>query len=305
MPKSLLPQVVVKFADSVPIKLGQGDTLSLDQLADIRGSNGSGAIDAIRKLLPDLAFSSNGIIGATDQGHGTGVLGVIAALDNPVGVVSIAPLTAIRVAGVYDLFQDGTVMVEHVAPKIALAAGNLAFGDVVLLELQQQKRPVELDRAVFAAIQLVTTGGRDCRGRGRQCRRQPRRRAVSRRLRCHRGRRMLGRRAPFPVPGDQLRQPHRLPRLGRRRAHDRRRNDPVRANSYFEISGTSSAAAIIAGVCLLIQHLQRLNGGAPLSPIAVRDILRRTENGTETAAPFVDRIGVMPDLQKIIANQGF
>jgi serine protease len=73
----------------------------------------------------------------------------------------------------------------------------------------------------------------------------------------------------------------------------------------FEISGTSSAAAIIAGVCLLIQHLQRLNGGAPLSPIAVRDILRRTENGTETAAPFVDRIGVMPDLQKIIANQGF
>src|SRR5215813_2579089 len=57
MPTSLLPQVVVKFADSVPINLGQGNTLGLDQLADIVGSNGATAIDAIRQVLPDLAFS--------------------------------------------------------------------------------------------------------------------------------------------------------------------------------------------------------------------------------------------------------
>src|SRR5262249_38601258 len=42
---------------SVPINLGQGNTLGLDQLADIVGSNGATAIDAIRQVLPDLAFS--------------------------------------------------------------------------------------------------------------------------------------------------------------------------------------------------------------------------------------------------------
>jgi hypothetical protein len=56
MPTSLAPQVVVKFADSVPINLAQGATLSLDQLADIVGSNGVTAIDAIRQVMPGIAL---------------------------------------------------------------------------------------------------------------------------------------------------------------------------------------------------------------------------------------------------------
>jgi hypothetical protein len=62
--------------------------------------------------------------------------------------------------------------------------------------------------------------------------------------------------------------------------------------------------AIIAGVCLLIQHLRRLTGAASLPPLAVRDILRDINNGTASAAPSTDRIGAMPDFQKIIASQG-
>jgi hypothetical protein len=36
----------------------------------------------------------------------------------------------------------------------------------------------------------------------------------------------------------------------------------------------------------------------------VRDILRDINNGTASAAPSTDRIGAMPDFQKIIASQG-
>jgi hypothetical protein len=40
------------------------------------------------------------------------------------------------------------------------------------------------------------------------------------------------------------------------------------------------------------------------APLAVRDILRDINNGTASAAPSTDRIGAMPDFQKIIASQG-
>jgi hypothetical protein len=80
---------------------------------------------------------------------------------------------------------------------------------------------------------------------------------------------------------------------------------PVRTDSYMtDMSGTSGASAIIAGVCLLIQHLQTLmtptsGNTGPLRPEQMQLMLRNPPNGTRSP----DRIGVMPDFKKIIANE--
>src|SRR5215471_12257686 len=50
----LVPTVIVKFADSIPIGLGQGEALSLNQLADVLGIAGEAAVAALADILPDL-----------------------------------------------------------------------------------------------------------------------------------------------------------------------------------------------------------------------------------------------------------
>ncbi len=53
----LIPQVVVKVEESIPINLGQGETLSLDQLAGLAGIfGGAPIIQTISSLLPSLTF---------------------------------------------------------------------------------------------------------------------------------------------------------------------------------------------------------------------------------------------------------
>jgi len=77
------------------------------------------------------------------------------------------------------------------------------------------------------------------------------------------------------------------------------------SGNYF--GGTSGAAPIIAGCCLLIQHLQTLlkPKGRPSGKIGSKDmraILTNPLNGTASANP-TDNIGVMPDFAKIVANE--
>jgi hypothetical protein len=439
MPTNLAPQVVVKFADTVAISLGQGATLSLDQLASIVGSDGAAAIDAIRQVMPDIALRRHfdvlspddlqalvnrakdndssyqppnfetflevvcpadfntdplitaiqklgnviefaeavvptepaGVVGTSnqffnqqgylfaatvgigvqaawakgadgsgsqfidiehawalihddlpqfipiisgvddgvDQGHGTAVLGVVAAIDNNIGVVGIAPATGISLVSVVDPSQIGPLMTERVGPKIAFAAKNLNFGDVLLLEVQQEKRPVELDSVVFRAIDLATRSGvvvvEAAGNAGVNLDNEP--------LLGDSGAIVVGACSPG-APHSRWVSTNSASNFGNRidchawgdsvftTGLD---SDPVPHDSYFNFSGTSAAASIIAGVCLLIQNLRRLSGGSNLSPSAVRDILRDVNNCTESAAPFADRIAAMPDFQKIIPNQGF
>jgi hypothetical protein len=71
--------------------------------------------------------------------------------------------------------------------------------------------------------------------------------------------------------------------------------------------GTSGACPVIASCCLLMQHLQKLlkPKGRPAGTIkadAMRAILSKATNGTASAAAG-DKIGVMPDFAKILANE--
>jgi serine protease len=68
---------------------------------------------------------------------------------------------------------------------------------------------------------------------------------------------------------------------------------------------TSGASAIIAGVCLLIQHLRSILTPAdgttgPLRPDGMRALLQTAANGTLLVP---GKIGPMPDLALIIANE--
>jgi peptidoglycan hydrolase-like protein with peptidoglycan-binding domain len=65
-------------------------------------------------------------------------------------------------------------------------------------------------------------------------------------------------------------------------------------------AGTSSASAIIAGVALSVQGISDAYLGTRFKSINMRSRLSLRLTGTESANPPEDRIGVMPDLKKII-----
>jgi hypothetical protein len=259
--------------------------------------------------LPQNIRLLRGISDTSEQGHGTAVLGVIGAVDNAVGVVGIAPSANIGVVSVIERDPAQPVFMEHVASMITFAAHKLKFGDVLLLEMQLERRPVELDRAVFHAIDLATRSGIvvvEAAGNGG--------------LNLD-NQSFFGDSGAIIVGACRADPPHArwvgstsASNFGTKvdcnawgeKVHTTGCDiDPVRPNEYFDFRGTSAASAIIAGVCLLIQHLHlikmALPGASPLNPNTIRRILRKRGNGTQS--PDVDRIGVMPDLSKIIVNE--
>jgi subtilisin family serine protease len=264
-----------------------------------------------------------GVNRKSNRSHGAGVLGVIAALDNKVGVVGIAPQANISVVSVVSppgVFPDPDVPPDtHVAAMIAFAATKLAYGDVILVERQRQDLfPVEYDKAVFEMIRMVTNKGYvvvEAAGNGGySLNNQP----------------FLGDSGAILVGACNSAAPHwrfvnplatwgiGASNFGTRIdcnawgenvltcgwGKDPIPNGVIATNAYFDFGGTSAASAIIAGVCLLIQQLHRKKNGVALSPRALRDILRDRNNGTlVTTSSLDDNIGYMPDLAKIIVNQ--
>lgn len=70
-----------------------------------------------------------------------------------------------------------------------------------------------------------------------------------------------------------------------------------------KFSGTSSAAAIIAGTALAVQGIAWASLAKRFSGFKMRQILSDAANGTPSKNPPVDRIRVMPDLRKVIVNE--
>jgi hypothetical protein len=240
------------------------------------------------------------------RGHGAAVLGVIAALDNNVGVVGIAPRARVRVMSSDEPSPPaGVDPLLFLAARILAAGLQLRFGDVVLLESTVGGGlPMELDPAVFKSIELIAkagivvveaagNAGLDLDGQG-----------------------LLGDSCAILVGACLEALPHRrVPNpdgsnFGVRvdckawgeHVHTCGSRDPVTFNSYFDFSGTSAAAAIVAGLCLLVQQLHEQKHGLPMHGLTLRDVLRNPNNCTVSPTASIDRIGHMPDLQKIITN---
>jgi subtilase family protein len=83
------------------------------------------------------------------------------------------------------------------------------------------------------------------------------------------------------------------------------RSSGTAINMYTQnFSGTSAAAAIIAGVALSVQSICEANMNLRLSPAQMRILLSNHLYGTPSAnGKVIDKIGVMPDLKKIIEQK--
>ncbi|MFI9809541.1 S8 family serine peptidase [Streptomyces sp. NPDC052301] len=273
--------------------------------------------------------------------HGAAVLGEVIGTDNTVGICGIAPAASTRVMSYnqtnppFNSFQSR----QEIANAVMVAQAQLRLGDVLLLEAQIAATiggtnhfvPVETDPAVFAAIRLATARGVsviEAAGNNGA----PLDQFVN-----PQGHRMLNRQSPdfqdsgaIVVGGGSSAPPH-----GRLAAPNPVTNGvvssfgtridcyswvenvvtcgnptaPTKVDGYWTappFGGTSAAAPVIAGVCLLVQGLfQTLNPatGSPgrISARRMRSVLTRPLNSSAGASGAF--IGVMPDLHKLIANE--
>jgi hypothetical protein len=286
----------------------------------------------------DLPFGIpklDGIIRKKSRAHGCAVLGVVVGVDNDQGIVGIAPRADARVISYYHPRY-------RLPDMIMLANDTLREGDVLLLEVSlgmqvQALRafvPAEAaDPAVFEAIRLATkkgiivveaagNSGVDLDGLNDAGNpilpRDPSHDSGAILVgACHAD--LPYRRWTTPVTfgpsfGSNFGSRVDCSCIGEFivSAGSQRDEGDITLYStgphYFEdfFGGTSGASAIIAGVCLLIQDLQSklfpLSGIiGPLRPLQMRNMINNPQNGT--TSPPSDKIGVLPDFQKIIANE--
>jgi hypothetical protein len=276
--------------------------------------------------------------------HGTAVLGVVAGVDNTMGIVGAAPNVAwVEVAS----HINSAGVKGNVATAIDSVLPLMAAGDVLLIEWQEvsgstPNLPAEVKAATFAAIGRAIAKGviviepagnfnndldqintlnpshpmfqdsgailvgacnmPDASGNGRT--------------------RWVGKPADFPPASTYPPflpdcNPDGLPPVfpgsnfgarvdcyawgeGIESAGYGWDGGTTGTNSYTNrFGGTSGAAAIVAAAAVLIQGLYKSATGSPLTPAAMRTLLRTT--GTAQQPPGASqKIGVMPDVRRAV-----
>jgi serine protease len=248
--------------------------------------------------------------------HGTSVLGEVLMVDNTLGGVGIAPFASGRV-----ISQQRTAASYNTADAILDAAAHMAFGDVLLLEAQEFDPvggaylwPVEIVDGNYDAIRLTTALGivvveAGCNG------------GYDLDLYTNlSGKKIFDRSSAdfrdsgaIMVGAGSSASPHTrlsFSNHGNRidcyawgenidtTTTDSTGTDNTAYTAGF--SGTSGASPIVVGAALLVQSIAEASLGYRFSPLELRGIL--TIDGTPSANPAADQIGVMPDLHAIITN---
>ena len=262
-------------------------------------------------------------------GHGTSVLGEVVAVDNSIGCIGAAMHANTRVISQWQF--PGPAF--NTAQAITDAAAHMNIGDVLLLEAQttvgflinnQFLAPVEIEPAVFDAIQLATAGGIivvEAAGNGKVPTLDNQFPNIGLNLdtinRLNRSDPAFSDSGAIIVGAASSNNPHS--RLGFSNFGNRvdcyawgenidTTGDPVgdSDNSDYtytsSFSGTSGASPLIAAAALIVQGISSANFGTLFTPEEIRSILSDPTNGTVSNNPSLDKIGVMPDLKKIIDN---
>ncbi len=270
-------------------------------------------------LLPDTGMNHGSY---TD--HGAGVLGIIMMQQNEMGGIGITP----KAQG-YIMSQwrpDGS---HNTADAVMASIAHLHFGDILLLEAQtadstENKNlwPVEIRPAIFSTIRLATALGIiviEAGGNGN--------------LQLNMGNDLdefesAGKKILNPTSADFRDSgailvaasshfaPHtRMPysNYGNRfncyacgegvlTAGNCQGSSEDETHCYtLRFGGTSCASAIIAGAAIAVQSLMEANYYCRLSPVQMRQILSDDAYGSSSMdGRHTDKIGVMPDLKKII-----
>jgi hypothetical protein len=276
----------------------------------------------ISRIWGDLSGSP------ADITHGTSVLGIVAARDNGAGIVGIAPDVSVRVVS---HFHAGTKY--HIAEAILEATRRMARGDVLLLEVQLQRKvrppsiilgtdktnfPAEVDSFVFdqvlnavsRGIVVVAAAGNGSRDLDLQ-EDEFGVKIFDRSVRDSGAILVAAATSPSqPIPH----APHGFTNFGDR-IDCFARGDDVFTTIYVgtgttsaytppDFGGTSAAAAIVAGAALLLQSWKK-SSGAPYAPLDLRAKLAdRTPlvNTPSANGPTIDKIGVMPNLANLLPN---
>jgi subtilisin family serine protease len=250
-------------------------------------------------------------------GHGTAVLGEILAVDNTIGDMGIAPNVTARVVSQWR--SGGTY---NTAEAILSAASAMSSGDVLLLEAQTSYPtasgyvPVEVEQAVFDAIQYATSQGiivveagangsvdldafQDVSGKFILNRSNADFRDS--------GAIIVGA-ASSAAPHTRLSFSNYGSRIdcyawGENIDSTGDGWTGTATNLYTtSFGGTSGATPIVTGSALIVQSSKVAQGQPRLTPSEMRALLSDSTWNTASANPAADRIGVMPNLQAIIGS---
>jgi hypothetical protein len=265
----------------------------------------------------DLTGASVSLISGVNKdfhGHGTAVLGEVSAVDNSLGCVGTTP----ALGSVRAVSQWRTNATYDTADAITSAIAVMDFGDVLLLEAQTSQigygyLPVEVEDATFEAIRLATALGIvvvEAAGNGSEDLDAYTTFAGESIL--NRGSADFRDSGAIMVGAGSATAPHS--RLGFS-------NYGSRIDCYgwgesvnttgdgwtgtgtttytASFGGTSGASPIVSGAGLSVQGMAEQALGYRFSPRQLRAILADPANGTQSANPASDEIGVMPDLRTI------
>jgi hypothetical protein len=268
-----------------------------------------------------------GLNSSQAAGHGTAVLGILTLQPNQAGAIGIVP----RAQGhVLSQWRPGGAF--NTADAIMTAIGYLHEGDVLLIEAQTHHSatiaktwPVEIHEASFQAIRLaVAMGIIVVEPAGNGSTDAPAGNDLDKFV-DHNGHTVLN-----PM-SDHFRDSgaimvaaatHTVPHVrtgysnyGRRvncyawgesvlTAGSHPRSSGIASNTYTNsFGGTSAAAAIVAGAAIALQSIAESGHRFRLNPRQMRSLLGDEDYGTPSAGGrWEDKIGVMPDLQKMISE---
>jgi len=327
------------YLSSARISRGQEYLYPAPQGIDIKyawgfpGGDGSGNVRFIdiekgwilnHEAIDVSTFPKTGINRLSYADHGAGVLGIIMMQQNEAGAIGATPKAKGYVISQFR--PDGSL---NTADAIMAAIDHLNFGDILLLEAQVSDStgsknlwPIEIQDAIYNVIRLATAlgiivieaagngdiyssigndldqfrfngkklldpGSKDFRDSGAIIVAASSRGTPHKRV-CFSN---YGKRINCFSCGESVLTAGNHPGLS-----------GYAINTYTEnFGGTSSAAAIIAGAAISVQSIKEANHHNRLSPVQMRQLLSNQPNGTQSAnGSKIDKIGVMPDLRKII-----
>ncbi|HEY9421847.1 MAG TPA: S8 family peptidase [Thermoanaerobaculia bacterium] len=270
----------------------------------------------------DLAGAGIAIISGLSRdyhGHGTAVLGEVVGVDNTLGGVGVAPGASARVVS-----QWRTASSYNTAEAILSAAGAMSAGDVLLLEAQTRYStassyvPVEVEQAVFDAIQFATSQGIIVVEAGANG-------SVDLdSFQDVNGKRILNRSSSdfrdsgaIMVGAGSSAAPHvrldfsnfgsRIDCFAWGENIDTCGDGwtGTATNAYTTgFGGTSGASPIVTGAAILLQAWGEKRGTGRYSPADLRGLLSDASLNTASSDPASDRIGVMPNLRAILKHEG-
>jgi hypothetical protein len=257
----------------------------------------------------DLPLARMALVSGQDKqfwGHGTAVMGIIAAVDNDRGVVGIAPRTGrISLVSLWRTNSD-------YKPYDALwdAINRTAAGDVILLEAQAHTfLPIDyydnmywlIRQAVAGQRIVVMAAGNGAQNLNTAVDELGRQRwnvagSASEAIMVGAAEFVNGQYTPRQATNRGPRVDCFAHGVGVMTTAAYTNNLALRNGYTNQFDGTSAAAAIVAGTAVALQGIARATSGQPFSPARMRQLLRL---GTSSQNNL---IGIMPDLQRIVAS---